>query len=1058
MSVTVEQPKGLALALGMSPPPSGKVEKVVDVDRLEWEKERLERSIEDYSPHVSEKRPDFERRVLGRDDYERLVSVRQQLEEAKRPQPVREDAPVETAPKKNDKEKRTAWRKANSEFHPFKLLGERLKEKESAPGKGAEIMAKFDLAMTKADEFDYDAGIALLGEAIVLAKAAQVEIEREKVLAQQFATEKEEEHKALFDFVVIVEDKEYGFDTDTDAENFYLANTIAEGSSGTLVKSDKLKKMEKAITECAERKRALQAKGATIDEIVSTVYKNIPEALWPDDVVKEVALYKSVTAQIEAEKGIEEAENALKSLSETTETVETVVGIAESGIDFLKEKFGEHNEKFKQAMEVMGTFAKGISLTNSMLGAGAEGLSSGESAMELEELKDNPVKEKILEFERNKAIVTCVNGLVGAGLGFASDWVPVLGAVVSGKDMLLEVAKAGYYFKNTLNLKVLEKGAKTDPRSAALLPLARLAREQKIALAESALKAVSSALETAGKATELSVVASPIGAGLSTAGTVISIGTTAFITGINWSDAAKAAKLIADAAGPPPLRRAQVEVMKFSSKYAKVAICHLAMKERDAWAIGHLENMGLGRTDIDHPQTSSKLLREYMALKGGGILGDEQGEDQETFGESIIGKAGKKIAEGAEWVRDKIVGRDKSIVYNPAWRADLVDLSIAGWKEVHKQAIAAGWYDSRPNLEGALATYEQARQAYSDANPDDNEACIAASTALVTALETLQSEINDIEPVANDRTTEHSGMKAFLFEWWRLAGERRDSAAETRSRYIDYKAFPGLEGEALELAKKDVLEKAVEAAVIDQKRKRDARTAEITRLWDAYEITTPYVKCKLLEFPSKIEAGMFRDYNLNFGEPEKRQLEPEVNQLREMVISRLVSELIASPDDQLRRNFVASAMTAEKIVAEALRAACQRLFEAKNPPTRMWTPKPADIVLDGRVWQRVMSEAETREGGWAKPGATGFTKLLEAYQTGVRDFEIEQNRKPVNPTALEQKRGLLLGAIDAVEKAFKGFRPVTAQKFFHPGLITYRDGIVELCVAARIKYSTSLLG
>jgi hypothetical protein len=978
---TKEKSKALVLALGMSKPPDSLiVSPEKKRDQMRRRKEILQRKVDPEDRSIGQSLEDFELKTLGREEYDELQDLRAEFGEIDRPKKKATALPVEVIPRKaEDKKARAKWRKANSEFHPYKLLGERLKEKEEGAGNGAKIMKLFDEAMKKADEFEYDEGISLLGDATRIAKEAQKAIDAERKRIAQLTKDDEEKHQKAFDFVVRVEDKDYGFDPDMDASNFYLANTIEEGSVGTLKKSDKLKEIEGILATCGERKRKLQAAGATIDEIVSTVYKNVPESLWPDDVVKEVALYKAVTAEIEAEQEVEKAEEILHELAEKSEKVETGATVAKATIEWAKEKWGESSEKFGESMEILSKFEQGISLTNSLLGASFNALDAAEKSQELEETEDNPVKEKILEFQKNKAIVTCVNGLVGMGITQATEWVPVLGAVSKGKDALLEVAKAGYYFKNTLNLKVLEKGAKTDPRCAALLPLARLAREQKLALSEAAFKAVGSALESAGKATELAHVAAPVGLALDVTGKVLTYGSKAVITGINWSDAASAAKLIKQAAGPPPLRKAQIEVMKYSSKYAKVAVVHLAMKEHDAWAIGHLENVGLGREDIDHPKTSSKLIREYMALKAGGVLGEEQGEEQETFGESIFGKAGKKIAAGAEWVRDKVVGRDTKIEYDAAWRADSHDLTLDDWKAARAGAIAAGWYDSRPDIDAELAAYTEAVDNYNQANASNIDACIAASSAVYAALNSLQAEIKAIKPVTNDKKTEHAGMTAFLRDWWKLCRLRMDTAAKTRSDYLEKKSFPGLSGEALETAKQRVLDAAVQRAKEEQALKAAARKKLIAELWDAYVIETPYAKCKLLDFPEKVKGGTFTfgaAGSLDFGDGEVSELAVEANALRKSVLERLNTELIASTEEELRKNFKASAMTAETRVAEALRAACERLYEAKlmregKSSADLWSPTAADIVLEAEAWRKVIAAAKS--GGWDQEENTGFT-------------------------------------------------------------------------------------
>ena len=225
------------------------------------------------------------------------------------------------------------------------------------------------------------------------------------------------------------------------------------------------------------------------------------------------------------------------------------------------------------------------------------------------------------------------------------------------------------------------------------------------------------ALEAAGKVTESAGVTAPVGLIVDAVGKVISYGGKIVISGINWSDAAKAVQSIKLAVGPPPNRKAQFEVLKNSAKYARVALAQLA-RDGDPWAIGHLENMGLEREDINNKGTTNKLLREYMALMSGGMMADGIGEDQQTFGETKVARAakfiGRGIVQGAEKIRDLIVGRDTGIPYDPSWRLDAatVPFTPAGWQKAHKEAIDAGWYDSRPAIEAELAAFQQAHTAY----------------------------------------------------------------------------------------------------------------------------------------------------------------------------------------------------------------------------------------------------------------------------------------------------------------------------------------------------------
>jgi hypothetical protein len=225
----------------------------------------------------------------------------------------------------------------------------------------------------------------------------------------------------------------------------------------------------------------------------------------------------------------------------------------------------------------------------------------------------------------------------------------------------------------------------------------------------------------------------------------------------------------------------------------------------------------------------------------------------------------------------------------------------------------------------------------------------------------------------------------------------------------------------------------------------------------------PYAKCKLLDFPKQVKGGLLTfgaAGRLEFGEPEVAELAVEVNELRKSVLERLSGELLASPEPDLAKNFKASAMTAEVYVVEALRAACQRLHEAKlrregKSDPALWSPKPADIVLDWETWRKVIEAAKA--GGWDQEENTGFTDSLKAYQKALETYEAELKKTPPNPTIVEQQRGLILGELDGLEKNLRKFKPVTRQKFYHPGLVACRDGMLELCLAERVKYGSALM-
>jgi len=392
------------------------------------------------------------------------------------------------------------------------------------------------------------------------------------------------------------------------------------------------------------------------------------------------------------------------------------------------------------------------------------------------------------------------------------------------------------------------------------------------------------------------------------------------------------------------------------------------------------------------------------------------------------------------------------------WRAGVADLTVEGWEGVRAEAIAAGWYDSRPKLDGVLNTYGQAQTAYNLSYGAELDKQIQLGAELYAALSEVKEAIRGIEAVTNDKSTEHLGMKAFTQQWYNLADSRMTQVSKDRSKLIDTKDFPGKTGFELEQAKQQVLDQALETAKLRQAEKVQERTIAIERLWDAHKIKTPWTTCKLAEFPDKVKSGIFTfgaTGAMDFHDKEVRALQVEVRKLREAVLVRLGRELMASTEETLANDFTASAMTADRVVIESLRLICEDLYDKKmrdsdTTEAPLWSPSPTDIVLDAKQWRKVITAAKS--GGWDQESNTGFTDALKAYQEARQAFDEEQRKSTPNPTTVEQKKGLVLGALDEFARKLNDFHPVTKQKFHHPGLIEYREGMRELCTAARVQF------
>src|SRR5262249_42535940 len=242
-----------------------------------------------------------------------------------------------------------------------------------------------------------------------------------------------------------------------------------------------------------------------------------------------------------------------------------------------------------------------------------------------------PVKVKMLEFERNLALIEMASKLLSAGTSLAKGILPALAALGYGKKALEALAYAVRYVQKVDKIVQSKDVAKLDPNSMMLLPLAQEAHNRKIQASKKLVEAVAAMCRAVGSVLENIPEPGTATAGIvfDAVGKCVKVGGKVAFQMISWSDAQKAHDDLKKAAGPPPNRKAMNLIFKDHAKYAKFAICYAALEDNDPWAKEYLLKEGLTEDDLAHPATSLQILREYLHVV------TEQGEKMKTFKDDI---------------------------------------------------------------------------------------------------------------------------------------------------------------------------------------------------------------------------------------------------------------------------------------------------------------------------------------------------------------------------------------------------------------------------------------
>ena len=655
----------------------------------------------------------------------------------------------------------------------------------------------------------------------------------------------------------------------------------------------------------------------------------------------------------------------------------------------------------KQLGETLGDFAEGFGYASEGFGVlikGAQAIKAGVDAHKIG--NDTPVQKKLAEFKRNKAIVEAVDKMIGMGLGL-DEICPALKIASGGKEMVQETIKAVMYFQKLAEIAMLKDDAKMDPETMMALPLARMARNQGIRASKATVAAVVAAIETSGAIATTTGVGAHVGLGLTVSGKVVKYGGKVVFSAINWADARRCTKTMKKAAGPPPIRKAQFMIFKNSTKYATFALAYGAVEGNDPWAIQYLVNGGLTEEDLKSPATSIEIVREYMLVTAGGVMGEEDEEEddptilpgQKKMGvkDKIKDKAKEVVVSGAKKVRDKVVGRDTSQPYNATWKAAAAALTRANWQQTKKGAIAAGWYDTRSGLGNFLTAYEKAEAEFQKTPTTETvlevDAAIGELTDALTAVGTL----------ANDQKTPHQGMVDYLAEMYKLAETRDTEIAKRRQELFDVSVFGNLPPEEMKEKKEEALRIAKEEAMKKQEEKVAANLDKIKTAWDKRKHPTPYGNATLPEFVSKAAE------KLELDPQETMALAGVTISISEECVNQLQSLLSGTPDDKFDAELERQAKELDKGLTDELRTLAQIHFEAMklrlandqqqaeesgDPEDDGSTWKAASFALTEKAWVAVKKDA-IKHG--LVDSSTGIGKALGVLNKAEKAYRQDQN-------------------------------------------------------------------
>ena len=252
------------------------------------------------------------------------------------------------------------------------------------------------------------------------------------------------------------------------------------------------------------------------------------------------------------------------------------------------------------------------------------------------------------------------------------------------------------------------------------------------------------------------------GLGMSVGTTVITVGTKAVFTGIDWSEAKRAREMLEEARAGNPV--AKVEIFKNSNLYAKMYIVLLA-KDGDKLAEQFIVSKGISEENLTK-SVSDKIMTQAL-LKASGQ------QSEEEISESLLEAMTGPLAALYEMARDSSRFRATN-EYAPNWTGPDPRLSRSSYDETKTAAIQAGLVNIPTGIGPALASLET---LLGKANPlmakppgkEARQAVLAAQAQLGTLGALISKAASITAPLdkagkkdRNGTSRPHAGMTAYL--------------------------------------------------------------------------------------------------------------------------------------------------------------------------------------------------------------------------------------------------------------------------------------------------------